>query len=637
MTLAPGFIAPVKGEPGAQFVAERLHAVPEMPYPDPEIKSRDDYRQWLAKLWRQAVDAKRVQTARLMRMEKLYSGFHYKDPRENRLKEVTNYCFSAVESQWSTVTQRRPRPKVKARNPARADKAADVDAFCDWLMDQGNFDASNEITQRIKFKMGWNVWHVIAGKDGKPQVRWINDFHFYRDPNATDDLATDEYVCVAFPVATRKLRRLFPDVRNDKGEKVEIKADNLMGPEVEVYREMYEKFYADDIGSMRSNQDLVTRLGYLGGNPADTNNTTPTGTQWVLDSPGGGIHRGADTTFVVQFFIRDDTTRPCTWEGHKLIPHPAEPGATLAVHGQYMDTKEPCCPSGWRVVQMCADGTFLDEAPLDPCFDGLPFVLGRRFATEGDPYSKGEIDNVASLNQFINKRKHELMQGLGYESNPIFKVTKGSGEAFDKSSITHGEVLKLSRGSDVEQLRVNAPSEQQFAMLATERADFQMIQGSEDASLGKRPTGIQAAAAIRELKAGASVRLEGHMPAYLREMGAVLHKMVCVASRKMDAQQSFLAADGRRVDIDIAGLIDDYEMKFDEGSALQSWRQQQKDELFAYAQAGMIDQQAFLEGIEFPGWPEIVERVRMVQMQQMALEAKAKADRLGQLQDSGGK
>lgn len=606
-------------EDGTWFHAEKIHDPNVLPYLG-GCETEEDFKNWLAEKWRQMVEAKRPETAAMMRRDRLWAGFHYKEPNDNREKEITNLCFSKVESIWSSMVESSPRPRCRPRanaSPERAAAARAVDQFADILMDEGGFDEANEVCQRNKVKSGINLWMVFPDPEtGQPIVKAGSPYHVFVDPAATD-IGGAQMVCIAGPAPTEALQAMFPD------HAASIKPDNFVGPEYAVTHEVYERFYATDLISMR--QDIPGKTVTRPGEPEASTSTT-----FVLMSPGGGRQTGRKTSWFVTFYFRDPSETMCVAEGYVEQPHPTLPGETVKIYGQYEDRARKTCESGWRIVSMTADGTIVQNEPLDPCYKGLPIVIGRRYPTTERFWSLSEIDQIASLVLHMNMRKDLLNTALRNQSTKVWKSTPGIGVApnLKRNYIEDAEVIELSRGGDLQPLEMRGPQAEQFAMLQTEAKDVNDVGGVQDAQEGARPAGIEAYAAIRALQSAAATRQKGHLPAYLREMREVVTKMLSVAQAKMQGPYRFYAADGAEVNLDLTDLTDDFAVKFDLGSALATYREANEEKMLTLVQAGIIDRQAYFEETSFPGWQPIEMRMQVREAQAAQAQAQANAKKM---------
>lgn len=590
---------------GGTFYAQGVFKQDDPPFEGCEDEAK--LAGWVKDLWEKALYAKRPEQNRLKVLELLWAGFHYNTPQLNRENEITNLAFLAVESVWPELVENRPRPEPVARRPELADKADNMAEAVDWVCDRVGFDEAHEDTTRDKLKFGWCVWLIAVDEaSGMPSVTEWDPFDIYFDPSASD-IKTLDHFFLATPVNVRMLKAKYPWMADD------IKPDGYVSPSYDVYVRPYIENYPDRQGG-RGEGYVVPSVSVY---PVAAG---PGSTEFSIASPGGAWMEAGSTVFLLQLYIRDYRTRRTVYEGYREIPHPSDPTQKIQVPGAYFETDDPdwggaCSESGWSVIRMLSNGKFLKPEkaglggcvqPVDPCYGGLPIVVGRDHRHPGRMYAQfGEIDQIASPNRHYNIRKNQLNRSLEYESTPVLKAKGPINRQFDKDSIDAGEVLELQHGSDAEWMEFHGPSQQQFELIAVGKEDAQMVGGMNDAQLGQRPTGIEAASAFRALIQQSSKRIRGKEPAALRESAEVIKKCMGVLARKYTGPIGFQARNGDWVDFDPRAFLEEWDFAFAQGSGLRSSRQEDDARWLAYFQAGAIPPIELLKRTRYPNWRQV--------------------------------
>lgn len=604
-------------EDGGTFYAQGVFQAEDPPFED--FAEERQLSSWVRSLWDKAVRAKNPETNRLKMLELMWAGFHYTSPEMMREKEITNFTFLAVESAWPELVEHRPRPEPLARRPDLADYADAQAEAVDWLLDMCGFDEAREDTTRSKLKFGWCVWLITVNEQGFPCVMEWDPFDIYFNPAAVNERTLDHFFLAA-PANTRMLRASYPWMKDD------IKPDGYCSASYDVYERPYIENFPDRSGWRGEGTTVPTISKY----PAVPG---PGSTELAIAAPGGVWLEPNDTTFLLQLYIRDYRTRHTVYEGYREIDHPTRPGAKIQVPGAYYETDDPnwgaaSAPSGWSVIRMLSNGKFLKPhgapagvngcvAPLDPCFGGLPIVIGKDYRHGGRMYCPGEQDMIVSPNRHYNIRKNDLNVALKFEATPVLKATGPINRQFDKDAIDAGDVLELQRGSDAEWMQFEGPSQQQFELLGVGKQDMQMVGAINDAQVGQRPTGIEANSALQTLIAQASKRVRGKEGASLREYTAVLVKCMGVLAHKYRGPIGFQSRNGEWVEFDPREFMEQWTMRFTEGTSLRSNRLEAESKMLAFFQAGAIPPIELLKQTRYPQWRQVG---AMMMAQQQAKE-----------------
>jgi len=585
---------------GSTFVASERH-VPETPPFGSFGEDEDKLKAWVCEKWNTLFHLKRGEAERLKTCELYYAGFHFIDPWENRNNAITNYCFQTVETVWPILTQARPRPEPVPRRFMDAQKIKGLKDFATYKMDSTGFDRLFRVSVRDLLKYGWCCPMIGWDAQGAAIPRYLSPFDFYPD-QATDESEL-ECFAIARPASTRRLRALFPRVAE------KIKPDNIASPSYEVLVKPYLEA-AGVLGGLSFPQFIGTMPSAIfEGDPAAT-----TSGEYGIDT--GSFSVFGQTTFLIQLFVRDYTTMDVKYVGQKLIDH--ETGELRIPHSKTV--KEPCCPSGWRMVPMTASGVLLDRPrPVDPVLGGIPLVIGRDYEQGGRFYAKGELDDVIPLQRGINRSDAMIDRGLELSSDPPVLLSTDSGLSIDKQAVSGGEILRIKRGATMQYLQPQGIAESHFVRRAARRQDVQIVSGTPDALQGQRPIGVEAAAAIRQLTETAGGRARAKGAGTLEFAALLLQKMIQADIRKSRDVIYFLDSSGADMWLNPDDYrADDFEIRWSQASGSAQNEQDRQDLNLQLYQMGIVDAQQVLEDADYPDRANILQRVGLRQMQAAA-------------------
>jgi hypothetical protein len=591
--------------PGSHFVADHRIVF------DQDLlcgMTEEDFKGWVFRCFRAAYAAKKPETERLKTLEMYYSGFHFLDPQMNREMKVTNLCFSTVETVHPVMTEQTPRPEVVMRRQYTPDVASKLQEYACWLMDTTEFDLNHHLNTREKLKYGWCVHLLVV--DPATGMCWPKPwsvFDFYKDPYARHEDEM-EWFFLASPVPTAWLREHYPECAE------EIFADNIASPAYDALeRPYYDAFSAgggyDSLDGIMGGHFGLEGPLYSG----MTSDNSEFGGQ-PLVTPEEGRMQDTGTTFTLQMFVRDRRRIPVHYSGQIASQQQGELTFTYAPTAKNYVRNEPCSESGWVCIPVTASGALLKPHAVDACFLGAPIEIGRDYAQAGRFYCPGEMDHIIPINRSINRRYNLLNRSLEFEAVPILLADSDSGVDIDQRAVEPGDVLKKVRGSSIQWLEFGGAAAQQFTLLNMEALDVDKVSGVQDVSQGRRPEGIEAASAIRNLQEAAQTRIRGKEgPAFI-EYTRLLKKMMVATGKKCKQPIYFRARNGEQDSIDPAWLRYEYDIRFAKGSGTLLGRAANEDKYLQLAQTGLIDQQTALEAFDVPNIPTIMQRLAAQQL-----------------------
>lgn len=593
------FNLPAQGKlPRSMFAASERH-IPATPPFGSFGSDEGKLKAWVAEKWQMLFELKRGEQERLKTCELYYSGFHYTDPWDNRNNPVTNYCFSTVETVWPILTQARPRPEPVPRGYMSAQKVNRLRDFAVYKMDSSGFDRLFRLEARDLLKYGWCCPMIGWDAQGRSVPKYLSPFDFY--PDLAADESEMECFAIARPVSVRRLRACYPKCAH------KIQPDNIASPSYEVLVQPY----LDMAGVLAG----VHGPGYISGvMPSAIREGDPAATtsgEYGIDT--GSFHTFGQSAFLIQLFVRDYTTMDVRYVGDRYIDHPA--GTLTIPHS--MTRREPCCPSGWRMIPMTASGELLDyPMPVDICLGGIPLVIGRNYEQGGRFFAKGELDDVIPIQRDINRSDAMIARALELTANPPVVTSIDSGLDVQKSSVEGGDVLRIRRGALLEYLQPQGVAESHFERRAGRRQDIQIIGGTPDSLQGQRPIGVEAASAIRQLTEQGASRARAKGAGMLEWASLLLQKMIHADIRKSQDVIYFRSSDGKDGWLDPGDYAtNDFEIRWASQSGDAQGEQDRIDRDIQLYQLGIIDGQQVLEDLDYPDRARILQRLAFRQAQ----------------------
>lgn len=595
-----------KLEDGSEFHAARRVTPDRIPAID--FMSEGALKHFVMERWRRAYNAKIPELNRLKIEELYWSGHHYETAQDNRENPVINLCFALVETVWANLTESLPTPQIV---PARAgfskQKANDLNEFAKWLMRANNFSTPYLANQHTKLKHGTCYYRTIVDPaTGIAWPKWLSPYDFYKDPFSRD-VDEMQYYFHAGPVPTRLLWDLYPALRKL------IKPDGIQSPSWDVL----VRPYMDD--SQVGGGAITAGAVFPGFHFTKESETVSDTMTQLVTSPDAPSYADAETTFVLNMVTRDYSKMPVQYVGEKVRPDQMDPG--LFVRTPMVRARaERSCPSGWRVISMTSHGALLEPgAPLDPCFLGLDLVVGRNYTHEGRFYGVSELANTIPINRRYNRRELMIDRVLEFEGMPIMVLDEDAGTDIDDRAAEPGDAIKKRRGTQVDWLKPPGTSAGQFEATRTVRADFDTVSGVYDATYGRRPEGIEAGVAIRDLRNAALTRVRAKEPQLTMELKTLLKKLMYATGKKCKRPIMFQATDGRPISIDPHDLTLEFDMQFALHSGTAVSREIWEEKLKELYQLGVVDEQAVLEMSDFPLRGELLQRLETRRILEMAL------------------
>lgn len=413
---------------------------------------------------------------------------------KNRSDASINIIKIAIQTMLPILTDARPGFNVLPEEPTDFEFAKALGMVTEswWL----NSDMDQTLVETIMDSMIYDagIMKVMWDPDllngiGDIRVDVIDPRDIYLPPTARDFNKGCTYVIQKIKKPVGELRRKFPE------HKDKIKADTT-----------------------ESSQDTF-----------DSGDKSSTGINSVtLVSP---VDRKSDLAQKSTSSTSTDTRQECTilecWiDDDTVEEYEVEKDDGTKEQG----TKEKY-PNG-RLITILPSKKLLLQSSENPYKHGLkPFVrivdgiLPRRF------WGDGEVKQLMSVQQQLNKVLANIIDYMNFTSNPLWLVETGSGLDTSKITNTYGLILKVNDGGINKVKREIPPPLPQYIISFYEqlKSAADSISGIHDVTQGRKPAGVTAASAIETLQEAAQTRIrlkERNLQTSLSQLGRQVVQLI---------------------------------------------------------------------------------------------------------------
>lgn len=284
--------------------------------------------------------------------------------------------------------------------------------------------------------------------------------------------------------------------------------------------------------------------------------------------------------------------------------------------GNPVPTMEPVYPFGRHVV-LCGAVVVLDEKnELD--HGEIPYVTMFCHRVSGEYWCISYVENLLDPQRRLNKIDGILLENAGRMANAQWLVPVGTMD--DPQGYLSGEaglVVEYRQGNRGEKPE-RMPGEPVPSFLMTMRemaaSDMEEISGRHDVSMGKKPTGITAGVAIESLQQAGQTRLHPlvrHLEKAARRIGR--QRLALIQQYGADEDRRFRVFDEatgehKFVTATKEMIQKDWDYEIVAGSSLPKSRDQLFRQAIELKGLGVIDDQAVLDYMTFPGRQGIIRR-----------------------------
>lgn len=546
-----------------------------------------------------------------------YRGKQWKEKRPSyRNSEVLNFIFAEIETSIPILTDTRPDIEYIPEDPSDFQFAEIITKVVSSKWDRDLY--AKILTDGIKDSLlyGTSISYVpwkqsMAYGLGDFDFVTIDPGYFYPDPNIRDNINDDycEFVVHVEPMSVGKVKLMWPD----KAKYVTADSNSV-------------------IESSAANRNIDDNLTLK--SPIDSRVLVSDGSSYIRDT--------TNQVLVITDWMKSDEIVEERLE--EVDPDSGEIREAFQTKLKY--------PTGRRII--IANGVLLEDGP-NPYEDGkFPFAALIDHNLPREFWGIGEIENLKSPQQIINKVFSYMLDVLTIMGNPIWIVDTNAGIDTDTLTNRPGGIVEKNPGSEVR--REAGVQLQPFIMEL-----FQTLYGNVISKLGANsevsngiaPSANTSGFQIQLLQEAAQTKLRAksrNIEYFLRDVGDLFlcrilqfydqPRIIRLTNDQQGAQYfkfhvekrpdpanpnstvSYgvvreLAAgpdgqviEGNPQEYAIKGRLD---VKITTGTTLpfaKAERQKRAQELY---QLGIIDAEEYLDQIEYPNKEKIIEKLKQRQ------------------------
>jgi hypothetical protein len=414
------------------------------------------------------------------RWYRLYSGQQWDGPRPDwKSTPVVNFIFSTIETIVPIMTDSNPQVVVAPSLPSCAQTA---EVFNDlvkrvWVNNDMDLKLPAIVRNSLKYGTGFaKVWWKepeVPSELGDVAISVVDPRHIFPSPGAVD-MNDAAWVIFAANVPIHYVEGMYPQAKG-----------RLVGG-----------IWDEDLTVHKT---ITSQTG-----------TVSASVVGPVQSATGGDGSGSSASS--SWPTQDSYGRPVT-DRSKLV--------TLCELWHKVD--------GRMQLTVAANGLVLrnGESPFN--HNRYPFVKFVDYDIPSNFWGMGEIQQLDRLQDFINKRRGQTQDILKICGNPPLVADANSGINPKAMTTRPGSIIYKNPGTDVHWLTPPQLPSALFEIQALDKQDFDGVSGIYDVTQGRKPKGIEAAAAIGELQEAAQTRLRlkvRNLEGSLRQLGQLVVDMI---------------------------------------------------------------------------------------------------------------
>lgn len=547
------------------------------------VRTEDDLHRFFLNLFYEVREAQKPLAEKWARFDRFWRGKQWERNLEAwRAQIVRNSCFQIVESQLPTLCTAEARMCVVPVEGGDQETAEGLDDIINYLNWKHSWFKTTIMAQKTALKLGGAIlktgWDKSLGYSGDASYSYVLPYLFLPDPDALT-LEECNFVFEVKALTLAEIRYLHPK----KGKRVKpdfTQLDSLLfkgeavgkGPLVPQVR------VAEELHALPKSDGMRLRDEYLG------------------------------KALYIECWFRDYTT---VREGKR----------------------ERLLYPGGRHVVFTQDLILVDE-PNPFWHRRWPYVLLPDYPDDENFWPIGELELILTLQQLQNKAISQVVDNLTIFGNPVWIIDDQSGVRADTIDNSPNAVIRKVQGTEVR--RDDPPNLPPYVIEMATRIqhDIEDITGAHDIIQGRRPEGVRAYSAIRQLLEAAEQRLRlkliwqqealrqaarqitsNVMQYYTHErfMRILGRKKVERMIRSRLAQGLNVDEKGKAVEDRLVFNLEEAYEAYDYASETEvmthNTRQLMRDMARDLYAIKAIDREALLKMLGVPGWEEIIERM----------------------------
>jgi len=450
------------------------------------------------------------------------------------------------------------------------------------------------------------VWDagLVSGL-GDYNVRRVDPWSFYPDPNATD-MSDSTFFVEVRNMARQEVERRWP------GTVARLSAD---------YRTTAERA-PDRLTSHAEGTRPLANPGAI---------TSPGPSTWGL--PGQSSERVSgiddDGVTVFEFWLKAPTSTPAPPE-----PQADDPSDPFTPAEERLHDLPPSFDA-WRCVIVVGNQIVVDE-PAANLWSHARHPYSRYVPEDtGEFYSDSLVETLTPLQVSINRALASIEQNINLSGNPVLVESPRSDIPRTKITNAPGQRLKVNGnvGDAVRWLEPPRIDPRMIDLVTLYIGEMERVSGMSAIVRGATPTGRNAQGVLDSVQDAAFVRLRMNLRNLERSLTDSGNLAASNVAEFYDRPRvvSLVGPGGEASALAVAGahfyvptsdgrLPLNFAVRVGVGSRQATSRQARFNEAMTMFGVQLIDAEAALEMIDFPGWRQVVERVKSAAAAQAAAQ-----------------
>jgi len=468
-----------------------------------------------------------------------YEKFYYGDQWQfSEKRPVKNWCFTIIEGEVPVITDIGKSfvdlVPLEQQHEAEA-KVLEASVQSVFETQKLILKVSQSIRSALVTGTAWQYVDYdpdLDQGDGNVVIKCLPWRHVWIDPTATE-IDEADYAIIEIPTSVDELKRRFPKSANDIKPNKEQETFNKRASGTDsdrwspgmVTEQSVGRFKADDLATveeywikdytMEPIPEDVTALeleeeakAFLSGKNPDVNK--------YMNHKGHMLGHANQVRelaaellqlpveVITEQDIAELETNPKVGVGLKIVKDHLRMHKIL--DEQNPKGTRPKYPENLRLI-IKIDKTILYDGQ-SPERDGkIPLVPFYAYKTEDSIYGLGEVKNLISAQKSFNEMDWAELQGLRLNGNSGWVIDKESGIDSDTLTNEPGIIITKKQGTEARRLEPGVVSPQLATRKFADQQAMEQISGINEASQGRKPSSVTAAAAIQALQGATRSRI----------------------------------------------------------------------------------------------------------------------------------
>lgn len=573
-------------------------------FPGSQGKDKDELRKSVLEMYREARQHRKKTEKEWDKYYKFYRGDQWEQkPPAHRSHIVLNFIFGIIESEIPIITDNRPDADVRPVGKPDKEIAQILKANMERIWDENRMEKKKPrfVRDGCIYGDGWLKGYFdpeLKEGLGDIAIDVCDPYSVYLDPFATGP-EDCQYLLHVVKKPLSWVKAHYPSVMD--------------GPEgLET---------TTDTGNRRQGRDSS------GEGSEQITDSTGALTQYVKKSGYNSKIYEGKAVEVIEAWIKDYTVEDFE-----------APTDQTDENGQpVMETQQRYkYPKGRLVI--LAGGKVVDDKDFPYTrFSRPPFVQWKNYDVNQEQHGISEVDNLIPVQEEVNKRKAKMIDHHNLEANSPWIYAEGT---VDPESLNDkpGQKIPVTKGFQDSVRRTQIPPLAADILASYESSvrAMEIISGISATTQGRRPAGVTAGTAIHALQEAteSKIRMKARNLEYaVEEIGKIIIDLMLqfyteermfrtydkatntemVGTMMVNTEEGKIYINGKpQFD------IQDYDVRVRAGSMMMTDREAKTDLELTMFKIGLTDQQACLEGIDYPNKEAVLARMQAKNQAAMA-------------------